>query len=93
MCEVIKQGWVVKTRPRRNYSQAWVVGTVLPRIKMAVNIDSASVMNNNLSQHDMQAWISESLQLDLTKIQQLCSGAAYCQFMDMLFPDSNALKK
>ena len=41
----------------------------------------------------MLAWINESLQLNLTKIEQLCSGAAYCQFMDMLFPGSIALKK
>ncbi|XP_013929590.1 PREDICTED: microtubule-associated protein RP/EB family member 1-like [Thamnophis sirtalis] len=29
----------------------------------------------------------------LTKIEQLCSGAAYCQFMDRLFPGSVTLKK
>ncbi|CAD7676308.1 unnamed protein product [Nyctereutes procyonoides] len=41
----------------------------------------------------MLAWINESLQLNLTKIEQLCSGVAYSQFMDMLFPGSIALKK
>nr|XP_026257883.1 microtubule-associated protein RP/EB family member 1 [Urocitellus parryii] len=51
------------------------------------------VTSDNLSRHDMLAWINESLQLNLTKIEQLCSGAAYCQFMDMLFPGSVALKK
>uniref|UniRef100_A0A8C0L396 Calponin-homology (CH) domain-containing protein n=1 Tax=Canis lupus dingo TaxID=286419 RepID=A0A8C0L396_CANLU len=60
---------------------------------MAVNLYSTSVTSVNLSQHDMLAWINESLQLNLTKIEQLCSGAAYCQFMDMLFPGSTALKK
>uniref|UniRef100_A0A8P0SPR0 Microtubule-associated protein RP/EB family member 1 n=1 Tax=Canis lupus familiaris TaxID=9615 RepID=A0A8P0SPR0_CANLF len=34
-----------------------------------------------------------SMSLNLTKIEQLCSGAAYCQFMDMFFPGSIALKK
>ncbi|KAI5132170.1 microtubule-associated protein RP/EB family member 1-like [Manis pentadactyla] len=60
---------------------------------MAVNVYSTSVTSDNLSRHDMLAWINESLQLNLTKIEQLCSGDAYCQFMDMLLPGSIALKK
>lgn len=60
---------------------------------MAVNVYSTSVTSENLSRHDMLAWINESLQLNLTKIEQLCSGGAYCQFMDMLFPNSVPLKK
>ncbi|KPP59217.1 EB1 protein-like [Scleropages formosus] len=60
---------------------------------MAVNVYSTSVTSDNLSRHDMLAWINESLQLNLTKIEQLCSGAVYCQFMDMLFPGCVALKK
>ncbi|XP_078507933.1 microtubule-associated protein RP/EB family member 1 isoform X2 [Lissotriton helveticus] len=60
---------------------------------MAVNVYSTSVTSDNLSRHDMLAWINESLQLNLTKIEQLCSGGAYCQFMDMLFPGSMPLKK
>ncbi|KAL0599473.1 Microtubule-associated protein RP/EB family member 1 [Plecturocebus cupreus] len=42
---------------------------------------------------EAQALLLHQAQLDLTKIKQLCSGAAYCQFMDMLFPGSIALKK
>lgn len=60
---------------------------------MAVNVYSTSVTSDNLSRHDMLAWINESLQLTFAKIEQLCSGVAYCQFMDMLFPGSIALKK
>lgn len=41
---------------------------------MAVNVYSTSVTSDNLSRHDMLAWINESLQLALTKIEQLCSG-------------------
>lgn len=48
--------------------------------KMAVNVYSTSVTSDNLSRHDMLAWINESLQLTLTKIEQLCSGkAAQCE--------------
>ncbi|KAI3357862.1 hypothetical protein L3Q82_016252 [Scortum barcoo] len=60
---------------------------------MAVNVYSTSVTSDNLSRHDMLVWINESLQMNLTKIEMLCSGAAYCQFMDMLFPSSLPLRK
>uniref|UniRef100_A0A8C4R9W7 Microtubule-associated protein RP/EB family member 1 n=1 Tax=Eptatretus burgeri TaxID=7764 RepID=A0A8C4R9W7_EPTBU len=60
---------------------------------MAVNVYSTSVTSDNLSRHDMLAWINDSLQLNYIKIEQLCSGVAYCQFMDMLFPGCLNLKK
>ncbi|MCJ8743132.1 hypothetical protein PDJAM_G00090260 [Pangasius djambal] len=60
---------------------------------MAVNVYSTSMTVENLSRHDMLAWVNDSLQLSYTKIEQLCSGAAYCQFMDMLFPGCILLKK
>ncbi|XP_051974342.1 microtubule-associated protein RP/EB family member 3b isoform X1 [Xyrauchen texanus] len=60
---------------------------------MAVNVYSTSMTIENLSRHEMLAWVNDSLHLSYTKIEQLCSGAAYCQFMDMLFPGSILLKK
>ncbi|XP_021330664.2 microtubule-associated protein RP/EB family member 3b isoform X1 [Danio rerio] len=60
---------------------------------MAVNVYSTSMTIENLSRHDMLAWVNDSLQLTYTKIEQLCSGVAYCQFMDMLFPGCILLKK
>ncbi|XP_035014855.1 microtubule-associated protein RP/EB family member 1b isoform X2 [Hippoglossus stenolepis] len=60
---------------------------------MAVNVYSTSVTSDNLSRHDMLVWINESLQMNLTKIEMLCTGGAYCQFMDMLFANSVPLKK
>ncbi|XP_077096137.1 microtubule-associated protein RP/EB family member 3a isoform X1 [Siphateles boraxobius] len=60
---------------------------------MAVNVYSTSVTIENLSRHDMLAWVNDSIQLTYTKIEQLSSGAAYCQFMDMLFPGCILLKK
>ncbi|XP_054639513.1 microtubule-associated protein RP/EB family member 1b isoform X1 [Dunckerocampus dactyliophorus] len=60
---------------------------------MAVNVYSTSVTSDNLSRHDMLVWINDSLQMNLTKIEMLCSGAAYCQFMDMMFPGSVPLKR
>ncbi|XP_029912222.1 microtubule-associated protein RP/EB family member 1-like isoform X2 [Myripristis murdjan] len=60
---------------------------------MAVNVHSTSVTTANLSRHDMLTWVNKSLQLQYSKIEQLCSGAAYCQFMDMLFPGCLPLKR
>ncbi|XP_070705685.1 microtubule-associated protein RP/EB family member 3-like isoform X1 [Pempheris klunzingeri] len=60
---------------------------------MAVNVYSTSMTIENLSRHDMLAWVNDSLQLTYTKIEQLGSGSAYCQFMDMLFPGCILLKK
>ena len=36
--------------------------------------------------HEMLAWVNDCLDAQLSKIEEMCSGAAYCQFMDMLFP-------
>lgn len=41
---------------------------------MAVNVYSTSMTIENLSRHDMLAWVNDSLQLSYTKIEQLCSG-------------------
>ncbi|KAI4884076.1 hypothetical protein NFI96_030673, partial [Prochilodus magdalenae] len=60
---------------------------------MAVNVFSTSVTSDNLSRHDMLTWINNSLHMNHAKIEQLSSGAAYCQFMDMLFPSCLPLKK
>jgi len=46
-----------------------------------------------LSRHEMLNWVNDCLQSNYKKIEELCSGAAYCNFMDMLFPGSIILKK
>jgi RP/EB family microtubule-associated protein len=60
---------------------------------MAVNVYATNVNIDNMSRHDVLAWINVTLRTNMTKIEELCSGAAYCQFMDMLFPGSLNLKK
>ncbi|TSW62380.1 Microtubule-associated protein RP/EB family member 1 [Bagarius yarrelli] len=66
---------------------------LLPFSAMAVNVYSTSVTSENLSRHDLLTWINSSLHMNHAKIEQLCTGAAYCQFMDMLFPACVPLKK
>ncbi|XP_042237268.1 microtubule-associated protein RP/EB family member 1-like isoform X2 [Homarus americanus] len=60
---------------------------------MAVNVFSTSATTENLSRHDMLNWVNDCLQSSYTKVEELCTGAAYCQFLDMLFPGSIMLKK
>jgi len=38
-------------------------------------------------------WLNEFLQLDYKKIENVCSGSAYCQLMDALYPGKVALQK
>ena len=51
----------------------------------AVNVFSTSVSTDNLSRQDLINWVNEHLQLNLTKVEQLCTGAVYCQLMHMMF--------
>jgi RP/EB family microtubule-associated protein len=38
-------------------------------------------------------WLNDFLQLDYKKVEQVCSGAAYCQLMDALYPGKVPLAK
>ena len=49
--------------------------------------------NYSNGRHDMLGWVNDCLTTKYSKIEELCTGAAYCQFMDMLFPGSVQLKK
>lgn len=60
---------------------------------MAVNVFASSQTTENLSRHEMMQWVNDSLQLQYQKVEQMCTGAAYCQFMDMLFENCINLKK
>ncbi|XP_022090925.1 microtubule-associated protein RP/EB family member 1-like isoform X3 [Acanthaster planci] len=59
-----------------------------------VNVMSTNQTTDNLSRADMLQWVNNSLSLHYTKIEEMCSGAAYAQFLDLLFPGANInLKK
>ena len=36
--------------------------------------------------HEMVAWVNSNLQSQIGKIEEMGSGAGYCQLVDMLFP-------
>lgn len=46
----------------------------------AVNVHSTNASENNLSRHDMLAWINDTLQTSYTKIEELCSGILFVFF-------------
>ena len=61
---------------------------------MAVNVYATSVTSDNLSRHDMLVWINESLMMNLTKIEQLCSGKehAFLNFVSAVFHSSTVFR-
>ena len=46
-------------------------------LAMAVNVHSTNNAGENLSRHDMLAWINDSLQANYMKIEELCSGTCF----------------
>ena len=47
---------------------------------MAVNVYSTSVTTDNLSRHDMLAWVNDCLGSCYTKIEEMCSGKKQFQW-------------
>ncbi|TDH10077.1 hypothetical protein EPR50_G00071120 [Perca flavescens] len=60
-------------------------------LNVAVNVPVSSIGRPNL--YELLAWLNESLQTGFTKIGQVCTGAAYCQLMDWLFPQTLDLSR
>jgi len=46
-----------------------------------------------MSRQDLVQWVNDSLILSISKIEHLCTGAIYCQFMHMLFDKKMPIKK
>ena len=60
---------------------------------MAKNVHLTSVTTENLSRQEMLAWVNRSLLSDFKKIEDMCTGAAYCQLVDSLFPGAIPMKR
>uniref|UniRef100_W8C7Q8 Microtubule-associated protein RP/EB family member 1 n=1 Tax=Ceratitis capitata TaxID=7213 RepID=W8C7Q8_CERCA len=60
-------------------------------VKIPVALTHAS--SEKISRHEMLRWVNTTVQAEYTKIEDLCSGVAYCQMMEMIFPHSVGLKK
>jgi len=49
--------------------------------------------SDNISRSEMIEWVNGGLSLNYSKVEHLCSGSAWCQYMDMLFPGSVPIKR
>ncbi|XP_049825657.1 microtubule-associated protein RP/EB family member 1 [Aethina tumida] len=57
------------------------------------NVYVTNVNVDFLSRHKLIAWVNKYLETDYKKVEELCSGSAYCRLMDILFPDSVPMNK
>ena len=48
--------------------------TGFTKFTMAVNVTLTSATQNNVSRHDMLGWINDTLECNITKIEDLCTG-------------------
>ncbi|KAI6179740.1 EBF3-S protein [Aphelenchoides besseyi] len=58
-----------------------------------VNVFVSAVTPENISRQQLLAWVNDTLQSNLTKIEEMSNGAAYCLMTDRLFPGSVPLRK
>ena len=52
-------------------------------------INEITINSNNaieMSRGELLSWVNELLKTNLTKIEQLGTGAIYCQLTDVLYP-------
>ena len=61
---------------------------------MAYNVvNVTTVPVSGLGRNEYLNWVNQSLTLQLKKVEELCSGAAYCQLFSIAFPGAINLKK
>jgi len=60
---------------------------------MPINVTSTSNNMDTLSRNELVGFINDTLVLNYTKVEQMCTGAAYCQMLHMLWPEKVPLKK
>ncbi|TDG47778.1 hypothetical protein AWZ03_005732 [Drosophila navojoa] len=58
-----------------------------------VNVISTNNTKTTWSRQSILSWCNQVLSTDIQKIDDLCTGAAYCCLMDMLVPDCISLSK
>lgn len=59
-------------------------------------INQITCNSNNtieLSRNQLLSWVNNTLKLSISKIEQLGSGAVYCQMLDLLYPGKVPLGK
>ncbi|XP_030639440.1 DNA (cytosine-5-)-methyltransferase 3 beta, duplicate a [Chanos chanos] len=57
---------------------------------VTLSLDSPEAKSNRFQ---LLGWLNKSLQTNFTQVEQICSGACFCQLMDWLFPGSVNMSK
>ncbi|CAP23565.2 Protein CBR-EBP-2 [Caenorhabditis briggsae] len=60
---------------------------------MVVNVFISAVTTDTLSRKEAVAWVNNLLKSHFTKVEEMASGAAYCQLTHLLFANSINLRK
>ncbi|OZC08282.1 EB1 protein [Onchocerca flexuosa] len=60
---------------------------------MVVNVYATSATIEQCSRNELLAFVNNFLRSNFTRIEELSSGAAYCQLTELLFPGKISLKK
>uniref|UniRef100_A0A915AH43 Uncharacterized protein n=1 Tax=Parascaris univalens TaxID=6257 RepID=A0A915AH43_PARUN len=60
---------------------------------MVQNVFATSASAENCSRHDLLAFVNNCLQANFTRIEEMSTGAAYCQLTDFLFRGMIQLRK
>ncbi|EYC06177.1 hypothetical protein Y032_0077g1075 [Ancylostoma ceylanicum] len=60
---------------------------------MVTNVYVSAVTQDNISRHELLAWVNSSIKANFSKIEEMSTGAAYCQLTHLLFRDAISLRK
>uniref|UniRef100_A0A4W4G9J5 DNA (cytosine-5-)-methyltransferase n=1 Tax=Electrophorus electricus TaxID=8005 RepID=A0A4W4G9J5_ELEEL len=61
---------------------------------MAMNVNlNLDAFDDKCSRFEILAWLNKLLQTKFTQVEQICSGACFCQIMDWLFPGTINISK
>lgn len=60
---------------------------------MALNVYDTGNTADNFSRKDLLSWVNSKLDGAYAAIEDMCTGAAYCQFLDILYPGVVNLKR
>ena len=58
-----------------------------------INVTHTSTTKNNLGRNAIVEWINNTAGTKHSKVEELCSGVAYCKCMQLLFPDNISIRK
>ncbi|KAM8716736.1 hypothetical protein ACLKA7_003586 [Drosophila subpalustris] len=61
--------------------------------QQAINVISCYTSRRLWSRQSILFWLNQCLKSNITKVDHLCTGAAYCCLLDILFPDSINLRR